>query len=80
MRTVKNNVIQAFVVNGNTYVGTPTDFDVDGFELVHAAADCDVTFNFGGSNNVVVTVTNGQDLVIGPGCISVSATGTVWIS
>jgi hypothetical protein len=73
-------VIQAFPITPATYTGTPTSFNPAGYSVIHAAADCDITFDFGTSGTVVITATAGQDLAIHSDCMSITATGEVWIS
>jgi len=81
MVTLKNEAIQAFPVHAGTYNGTATSFMMEGkYNIIHAAEDGDITFEFPGSNTIVLSVTAGQDLAVAPGCITITSTGTVWIS
>ena len=73
-------IIQAFPIQANTYVGTPTSIDAVGFNIIHAASDCDITFNFRGGSSVIVSVITGQDLAIGNDCEFITATADIWMS
>ena len=73
-------VIQAFPVEANTHVGTPSGFNANGYKILHAAADCDVTFDFGILGSVIISVTAGQDLAFNSDVQTITATATCWIS
>ena len=73
-------IIQAFPIAPHTYVGTPSGMDVKGYNILHAAEDCTITFEFGTQGTVSVDVLAGQDLSIHPDCQYLTATGTCWIS
>ena len=80
--TIKDGgcIIQAFPVGPHTYVGTPNAFDPSGYQLIHAVADGDITFDFGTAGSVTMTVTTGQDIAIHESCVAITATGICWIS
>jgi len=79
---VKDNSqpIQAFPIQANTYVGTPTNLEAKGYNIVHVAEDATVTFIFEGGSSVVVAAKAGMDLAIGNGVLYITATATVWVS
>ena len=79
---VKDNSqpIQAFPIQANTYVGTPTNFDVKGHNVLHASADTTVTFIFEGGAQKVIDIPAGMDVALGNGIIYITATAEVWIS
>ena len=73
-------IVQAFPIQSHTYSGTPCSFDATGYSILHAAEDCDITFNFGTMGAVVVTVKAGQDLAFNDNVETITATATCWIS
>jgi hypothetical protein len=73
-------IIQAFPITPHTYVGTPNAIDARPYDILHAAADGDITFDFGAAGTVTVSVANGQDLAIHSDTIAITATGQVWMS
>ena len=78
---VKENseIIQAFPINANTFIGTPTSLSAVGYSILHAAENCDITFNFS-TGAVTVSVVAGQDLAFGEGVVDITATATCWVS
>jgi hypothetical protein len=74
-----NGDIQAFPIHEGTYVGTPSGY-ASGCNIIHAAEDCDITFDFGARGIVVVSALAGQDLAVASGIESITATATCWIS
>jgi len=79
MKQVNSQIVQAFPIQENTFVGTPNGFEPKGHNILHAAGDGDITFSFG-ATDVVVTVANGQDLAFGQGVTSITAGFACWIS
>jgi len=75
-----SEVIQAFPVEAGTYVGVPNGFNANGYKLLHAAVDCDVTFDFGILGVVVISVVAGQDLAFNDDVQIITATDICWIS
>jgi len=47
---------------------------------LHAAADADITFDFGVGGIVVISAKAGQDLAFGSDVQTITATAEVWIS
>jgi hypothetical protein len=79
MQRVGNEVIQAFPIKPRTYVGVATGYTYGGC-ILHAVDKQTVTFDFGIKGVVVVDVGEGQDLSFNDDVISITSTGTVWIS
>ena len=79
MRKDSAEIIQAFPIQGNTFVGTPNDFQPKGHNIIHASADCTITFTINGAT-IDVAVMAGQDLAFDASCSSITATDTCWIS
>jgi len=79
---IKNSaeIIQAFPVKATTYSGVPNGFNANGYEILHAAADGDVTFDYGVGGVVVLSVLAGQDIAFGSDVQTITATAVVWIS
>lgn len=71
--------IQAFPINPNTYVGTPTAESTIGRMLLHAEQDATVTFNFS-VGDVEIEMLAGEDVSIATSCISVTATAKIRMS
>jgi hypothetical protein len=74
-----SELVQAFPTSERTYVGVASGFS-DGGMVLHAAEDGDITFEFGTSGTVVVSVVAGQDLALDVDIESITSTGVVWIS
>ena len=79
MVKVANESIQAFPVTSRTYVGVANAY-TDGGVVLHCGEDGDVTFDFGTSGTVVISVKAGQDFALAPNIMSITSTGIVWIS
>ena len=56
MIKVANETIQAFPITERTYVGVASGYDMGG-NVLHAAVDGDITFDFGTRGIITVTVT-----------------------
>ena len=80
MTKVNAQLVQAFPIQANTYIGTASSVSAIGFKIVHAQADGDITFNFGGGVSKVVAVLNGADLALGNDCVSVTSTASILMS
>ena len=78
---VKTNtqLIQAFPIQANTFVGTATDLNMNGYKIVHASADGDLTFTFT-SGDITISVVNGMDIAVSNACISMTSSMEVWVS
>ena len=72
--------IQAFPLGPGTYVGTPTAMDMDGYSIIHAVEDVQLTLQFSQNNSLVIDVPAGMDVAIDPQCDYLTATGKVWVS
>ena len=74
-----SQIIQAFPMRANTYVGVANSY-TGPCEIIHAGEDGTLTLNYGTLGSVVVDVLAGQDLAIDSHIEAVTSTGIVWIS
>lgn len=75
-----SQLVQAFPIAPHTYVGVPNAFNPRGYNILHAAEDVDVTFDFGTQGSVTVSLPKSGDVAIHPSCVAITSTATVWIS
>jgi len=73
-------IVQAFPIQAHTYTGVPSGFNTSGFSILHAAADGDITFDFGVGGIVVISALAGQDLAFSKDVQAITATAVCWIS
>ena len=76
MKVMGDKMVQAFPVDGHTFVGTATGIKGN---IVHAAVDGTLTFGFP-EGDVVITVLAGQDLAVATRCTGITSDAEVWIS
>jgi len=79
MRKDSSEIIQAFPIQANTFIGTPSSFVPNGHNILHATADSTVSFTIDGTT-LDVEVSAGQDLAFDGSCSSITATDVCWIS
>jgi len=77
MITSGTEIIQAFPLHSNTFVGVANG--QSGFELIHANEDGTVTLTFNKAS-VVVPMSKGQDFAINGNCESIDSTMEVILS
>ncbi len=80
MKKDSGQIIQAFPIQSNTYVGTASGLDVEGFDIVHCNEDNTLTFEFGVEGTVVVNATAGQDFAIANNCKYLTSSAEVIVS
>ena len=77
------NPIQAFPIHRDTYIspsGGVSDLSVEGYGVIHAAADVDLTFTLDDSGTLSLSLPAGADIAIGYGIVSVTSTVQIWMS
>ena len=79
---VKENsqIIQAFPIKANTYVGIPSNLDVTGYSIVHVNDDATLTFDFGTEGQVTISASAGIDFAIDDTCKTLTSTAECIVS